>query len=518
MTALPAPLPLLAPAPLAKRLFTLPNILTALFLLVCGLFTFHHPLWRDEAQAFLIGRDSHSLGQLLYNLRYEGHPPLWHFLIFLLTRVTLRPEAMQAMHLLMAAGSVYLVARFSPFPWPLKILFPFGYFPLFEYGIISRNYQLLLLLTLALCALWQHRRFSFLWTGILLGLLCLTHVFGDILAAGLGTMFLADALLTPEGRAAIRQHPYRLLLGLLFALAAAGASVKLLIPPPDSGYKPAWHLQWQAANVQRVLSDFWTAYVPLPQHTENFWDTNILADPVEQVRWGVTLAVAALLGMIYSWRAMLVFITITLGSLAFFYIKLTSGATRHHGVLFITLLASFWIAWVIRKPRPPSPNRFSRWSKITLRLIPRVALFALLAVHVYAAAVALYYCAKYPFTPGKQAAAVIRNALRPGDILVSGNQIITTSVAAYLPHQIFYFPVGDRWGTFTWWDQTPWMDAPVDQAMQFIGQQNHPVIFIRCWDPGPVPGGKLLGQFDSGIEENEMYSIYRIEPKQIPRQ
>ena len=47
----------------------------------------------------------------------------------------------------MAATSVYFVARYSSFPLIAKVLFPFGYFPLFEYGIISRNYQLVLLLS-----------------------------------------------------------------------------------------------------------------------------------------------------------------------------------------------------------------------------------------------------------------------------------------------------------------------------------------------------------------------------------
>ncbi len=138
VTFVDAALPAVASRPFALRVMSLRNVLTTIFLILCGIMTFNHPLWRDEAQAFLIGRDSHSIGELLYNLRYEGHPPLWHFLIFLLTRITAQPEAMQAMHLAMAAGSVYLVARFSPFPWPIKCIFAFGYFPLFEYGMLAQ--------------------------------------------------------------------------------------------------------------------------------------------------------------------------------------------------------------------------------------------------------------------------------------------------------------------------------------------------------------------------------------------
>ncbi len=324
-------------------------------------------------------------------------------------------------------------------------------------------------------------------------------------------MFLADALLTREGRGAVRRHPWRLTMGILIALAAAGASVKLIIPPADSGYKPAWHLRWDDRQAERTLATLWTGYAPLPERIENFWDTNVLSDQGDQARYGLMLAVAALVCMALSWRAALVFVTLTVGSLAFFYIKLSSGATRHHGVLFIALLASFWIAWVVRVPPHVSSIRWRRWSRNTLRFLPRFGLFALLAVHVYGAAVACYYCWKFPFTPSKQAAEVIRKALRPGDILVSGNHIITTSVAAYLPGQIFYFPQQDRWGTFTLWDSTPWQDASSGDAARFIRRQTHPVIFIRCWNSAPILRVKLLGQFESGIEENEMYTIYRIE-------
>jgi hypothetical protein len=511
MTTIAAQPPALASAaPPRWRFVTLANILTALFLVVCGTFIFRHPLWRDEAQAFLIGRDSHSLGQLLYNLRYEGHPPLWHFLIFLITRLTPRPEAMQALHLAMATTSVYLVARFSPFPWPIKILFPFGYFPLFEYGIISRNYQLLLLLTLALCALWHHRRFSFLSTGLLLALLALSHVLGDILAAGFGLMFLADTFFTREGRSAIRRRPWRFLASLFLAGAGAAASVHCLIPPADSSFEVGWFLDWSPDRLQETLGNLWRGLMPLPERTQNFWNSNILQDDDACARYGVALAVATLLCILLSWRAWLFFLIATLGSLAFFYIKF-SGGVRHDGVVWIALIAAFWIAWVVRKPRPPSPKRWWRWTRAVIRAVPRLALFAFLAAHVYAAGVALYYCWQYPFSPGKQAAAAILKVLKSGDIVVAENQVISTSVEAYLPPQLVYYPGADRWGTFTLWNQTSNYDAGLQQAMPFIRKQTHPVIFISSGVQGRSRNTQLLGTFSDGIEDDEAYTIYRVD-------
>src|SRR5579884_429860 len=109
MTAAATALPTLpAPVPVWRRFFSFPNILTLLYLCIATPFLIAHPIWRDEAQAFLIARDSTSPLDVLHNLRFEGHPPLWHWLLWLLTRVTTSPEAMQYVHLALAAASVYI--------------------------------------------------------------------------------------------------------------------------------------------------------------------------------------------------------------------------------------------------------------------------------------------------------------------------------------------------------------------------------------------------------------------------
>jgi hypothetical protein len=104
------------------RQVALPTALavTAVYLLVCGPLALNHAMWIDEAQAFLLARDSHSLRELIYNLRYEGHPPLWHLLLYGVTRVFVSYHALQVFHLLLAATTVFLVARWSPLPWAAR--------------------------------------------------------------------------------------------------------------------------------------------------------------------------------------------------------------------------------------------------------------------------------------------------------------------------------------------------------------------------------------------------------------
>ena len=131
---------------------TLPFLLLAVFVFFEYFLVSHHAMWRDELQAWLLVRDSRDIFELFRNLKYEGHPPLWYLLLIPLTRIFSFPESMQWLHLVIAASSVYVLARYSPFTWVQKVLITFGYFSFYEYAVISRNYGIGVLLIFIFCA------------------------------------------------------------------------------------------------------------------------------------------------------------------------------------------------------------------------------------------------------------------------------------------------------------------------------------------------------------------------------
>jgi hypothetical protein len=489
-----------------------PLLITVLFSVVCGLFIFRHVLWIDEAQAFLLARDSRSVGELFWNLRYEGHPPLWHLLLYALTRFTTSIAAMQTLHLLMAATTVYLVARYSPFPLLAKLLFPFGYFPLFEYGIISRNYQLVLLLSIAFCTLWGHRRTAYLGQGCILALLCLSHVLGVIIAGGFGLILLLDALLTREGRTGIAHHPWRFTAGLVLAIAGATIAIKLLIPPPDYGYATGWRFDWDIPQAMRVLATLRDGLLPIPPMRIHFWGAR--AGTPEFNAWlGFWLGTGGLLLVLTSWRASLFYLIAVGGQLAFSYIKFMGGV-RHHGGIFVVLIAACWIAW-----QCPTTQRISTWRRWWERTA-RIALCLLLAAHVYAAAIACYTAWHVPFTVDRAAADRLAQNLRPGDILVADSEFVVPSLAAYLPGQRFYVPTVGEWRTFiTWREREAWDTSPLDAAEDIAREHHADVLWITRNREGARSRNLTeLGVFDGRnehaatavIDSMEQFAIYRI--------
>lgn len=108
-----------------------------------------HTFYRDEAQAFLIARDSHSLKEVIENTRYEGHPPLWHVILFAVTRFGANPAWMKILNLLFFAAASAMLLFCRRLPVLFRSALPFTYFLFFEYGEISRNYLLGIVLLLA---------------------------------------------------------------------------------------------------------------------------------------------------------------------------------------------------------------------------------------------------------------------------------------------------------------------------------------------------------------------------------
>src|SRR4051794_15457347 len=170
--------------------------LTAVYLCLTAAVVAHHEMWGDELQTWLLVRDSNSLPDLFRNLKYEGHPALWHLLLYALQRtISTAPQAMQWLHLGIATATVAVVALAAPFTRLQRALFAFGYYAFYEYAAIARNYGIGLLLTVIACALVARQRSSPMAIGVVLFLLAHTNVFGTITAAALAAGLVVEWLI-----------------------------------------------------------------------------------------------------------------------------------------------------------------------------------------------------------------------------------------------------------------------------------------------------------------------------------
>ena len=425
---------------------------TGVFLLVALAVLLRHEPWRDELHSWLIARDSASPGALFENKRYEGHPSLWYLCLYALTRLWSGPLAMQLFHGGIAAASVFLAARYSPFTRLQRTLLPFGYFFLFEYGIISRNYALGVFFTLAACAVLRARPRRLGLLTFCLVLLAQASLYGFLISAALALAFAVETALEARRGGSRPSAPALALAGAAFA-AGLGLSLASMIPPADLTVVDVWRTYWDPPALAKVLTTVWRGLVPVPRPVFHFWGTNILdgLDGAQDVLSLLLLGAGAAL-LSDCPPALALFGSGSLALLAFEYFKYI-GVVRHHGHFFLLLVAAFWLAGSGGEGR----GRLSA-------LLRRRALTALLAVHAACGLFASGMDLRWPFSMSAAAARFIADRGLKDMLIVGDQDTKTEALAAYLDRPLYY-PASRRWGTFPVWDAKRTQEVPQEEVV-----------------------------------------------------
>lgn len=151
---------------------------------------FHEP-WFDEAQSWLIARDSSLADIISVRPHYEGHPPFWNLLLAIAAKNSVPYEfGIKGIQLVCASLlGAWLIFK-SPFKSASSLatfLIPFTYFACFQYGVTSRPYALLCLSLLIAAHYWNSadsKTSSACKLAISLMFMCLLSVYGIAFAAG----------------------------------------------------------------------------------------------------------------------------------------------------------------------------------------------------------------------------------------------------------------------------------------------------------------------------------------------
>ena len=508
-------------------------VITSAFFLLAAYLLSNHEMWRDEIQAWLLARDSTSVPNLFANLKYEGHPALWHLLLMPLTRVSHSPTAMQALHLLIATSTIYLFARYSPFSVVQKILFSFGYFPFYEYSIISRNYALGVLLIFVFCSLFERRYTNFLVISLILFLLCHTSVFALIIAIVLFFGLLLDFYFYQRTthKSFNRSDTHKIYVGFLIITLGITTAVLQLIPPSDSSIGVGWHFSFDIRSFRTVLTKLTAAYLPIPYFRLHFWETG--DNPLDSYAWQASaylnrLALLfvcsflafSMVGFVRKPFVFFLFTGCTFGLLAFFYIKYYGGI-RHAGFLFIAFIMSAWLYrcheqtnWSI-----PSASSLKKWETLFSHSITLILL-----LHIGGSFVAASVDYQHPFSMAKSVAEYINERGLNNRLIVGYPDYATSVIVGYLGISQAYYPQGDRFGSYFRFDKqrrkTIREQECVDKARQLEAQQltdgkSQGVLIILNKPLGDdlVQASKLqkIGEFTGAIVPDENFYIYSFE-------
>ena len=479
----------------------------------------HHSMWRDEIQLWMLGRHSHSIAELIYLKRYEGHPDAWFVLVYLITKFTHDLRWMQVVHAAVATATVYAIARYSPFTRMQKILMAFGYFLLFEYATISREYALGILGLFVFCSVFRSGpRKNYVALVLLLAFICQTSVYAMILALSLFVALAFEAIQAPDWRQPLTRSWWKISALAAIMLIAVGISVLHTLPPADGGFGVGVHLGTR--DLSASLAMFWRSFVPIPQFTQTFWNSNLLQGSRELTRLMALMGVASFCASVmFFLRKPVVLFAYLSGAAGLLLFKqfVYQGYLRHDGFVFILFLVCLWLASYF--PEKHFPLRGADRIAVLFKPLQKDAIFTLLLIH---AAVGIGVSAAaftIPFSQAQAIAQYIRSNNMENWTIIGDPDYSVSSVVGYLDRESFYF-TGNRVGSYIILDKRR-LTEPTESVMQLASESaariHQKVLVILNYPAAQLgPGVSEIASFQGAIVPDENFFLYLVQPPNPP--
>lgn len=488
------------------KTYTFPLAVLLLYAIVSGILLWHHEPWRDEMQCWEIARQSATLPELFYNSRYEGHPSAWYLLLFAITRISSDFAAVQWLHWFLALASVALVLWRSPFGRWQKMMLVFGYFFLFEYGVLTRNYALGVLISLVVCSTVQDWRRH--WLALYLLLFCMLQC--SLFAALLACAFFVPLFFT--GIQAHRQGAFgwqKIAIGTLLFLGGLLLSTADMAPPADTNYAAAW--KWTTPNWQSALGAFFRAMLPLPPLDMHGWNSHILfkiLDWNQRVLVECLGALMLLFCCIWSLRKSpfaLAFFALAWLAISVFLAVKFPGYMRHHGHFYLAWVMAIWM----------KNNNVGEDLEPPRRLPLKAWLFtAILLIQLISAAPMAYFDLRYPFSQSQKVADFMRQHHLETRFIIGDYDYAVSPIAFHLRRPIYY-PNQLKSGTYLLWNKAQAAlkyDNIVPIAVGLC-QQHSDLMLLTSY---PIPSENLndsirvIQAFVPAMEGSEEYYLYEV--------
>jgi hypothetical protein len=486
------------------------------FLAFAAAGTAGHEMWRDEHHAWLLARDAASPVEVIRNLEWDMTPPVWHLVLWVATRFTHDPAAMQVVNLVFATLAAWLVLRFAPFELPVRVLIVFGYFLAYEYAAISRVYALGALFIFTLCALWPERDRRAVAIGVLLVLLANTPSLYGAIAAGFFVLLLLVELRTrPQWRRSALTTIVIGGVGILLALAQA-------MPRAENPFaRGKMTAAFEPERIARLAELVVKVVIPIPDAgVYEWWSSNVIAGRIAVLDLGLAVACLGLLAFLLrrhgaplvAWGAVTAAVLFA-GYQGFFL------SVRHGSFIAVMFLAALWIGLRARPDAKPERGE-------------RVVLVALLAIWVAGAVVALAKELRTEFTAVDAAARYLREENLDRLPIAGANDFVVASLASVLDLDRIYYPQKNGWGTFVRWSPDRRLHTTLGEVgrdvASMVESSGEPMVVVLSEAPtrpgpsgdeliesamlSPSVGIRLRAAFTESVVPDEKLWVYVAEP------
>ncbi|MCH5255710.1 MAG: hypothetical protein J1D87_00395 [Lachnospiraceae bacterium] len=164
-------------------------VLFAGYLIFNGILLFRHELWRDEANVWLLARDT-TPWQLFNEIKYQGHPCLWYLLVMPFAKLGLPFQTISIISLMIMTAAAGIFVKEAPFSMVTKAVCLFTPIFSYYYPVVARNYCLIAVFLIILAHCYHRRNEYSISYGLMLGLLVQTDTIALWAAGMISLMWL----------------------------------------------------------------------------------------------------------------------------------------------------------------------------------------------------------------------------------------------------------------------------------------------------------------------------------------
>jgi len=468
-------------------------ILWLLFVFVTLVMVRYHEPWRDEAQGYVLVRDT-TLAGLVLHMKFESQFLLWYLFTWPFIHLFgMSIFGVALMHWALSCSTAYLIVRRAPFRLLTRAALIFSVLFAFEYTVVARHYAIGVFLLTILAVNWSERfRHPILYScGI--ALCASTNLPAWACLGGLCTAIAYEA--------GVR----RLWSGRVFASMAICVFGFVLALAPlynGSGFGSPYVGKRSGELAAKSLLE--------RLHTSFDAISNMVYLP------GSLCVIALAAGALYfAWKSAPAFVFFLTNAILVVSLQIVGGfhSMRHIGFLLVGTVVAAWIAAVDDDADGifGTPARLPAKAAACLSFVAGGIAALILLIQAFITPVFVWGEVRRPFSHGYATACFIRDNI-PEDVpMYCFSARSNVSVLPWLPGRKFYIFDRGEYGTFSKWGRShgQYMADMTNEVAARLEPSQQYAIFVVAMNEYPnffPPNTVML--YDSRRKEDPVWGPY----------
>lgn len=482
----------------------------------------HHEPWRDEAQAWLISRDLSFLG-IIQQMKYEGHPCLWHLIIMPFAKLSLPLITIDFISLTIMCLAAFLFLKYAPFSIPVKAAYLFCSSFIYYYPVIARSYCLIPLILFLTAMAYKNRMSHPIRYGICLAFLAQTHVIMLGLYGMLAFFFFWEhvfSILAKNTKAKISS----ILISLFIVLSGFFLLCAQILGSLESNSSVGIHNQTFdpiliVKNLYLSLCNVISACTAITFITGN--GEIILSKLIILV---LVIAVCLTAWLIYAPKAAVIFTFSFLFQLLIY--TFVAGSSGQRSLTFpVIFIFCLWISnWEYVSRATYQPSVFFSGIRLLMKQICLLVLLFLCISSYPDLFKTMKADFKNPYSNGEEAAAYINMNLPSDAIIVCTAEPQSAPVVASLSSPMIWNPVRETYQSFTIWDTMLTHTMSFEEMKNRVERaaKNPDQIYILFSPDSPCMVNDLsaysntaltpVATWNNALVYDEKYTLYKMNP------